>query len=326
MAVQYPEVEVPKDRDEGTVVKALRALNPCVLFDPTAIGFPAGTTPEPPEAHKCAISKGAGDSRFIVDVDDRFDRIQKYNAASLVLNGATAYLTSGPGVGQCQVAIPATFEVAVTIVGRDGPRSQGDLCASVKAAGEVAVGKLGALVFRSEPDVALIGACVDFPFGMTCQPSTAVPVPIGPEAAFAAAAGDARVACEITRDAFGVFSSGFAPVLGSRVGEPLRCYLVESSHTVVIEVAVYYDSDLTDGTHTAGGLGTTVAGRPATIASTKEQRRLCLLPVPGSKIGLMCVVAYFLPGRGVAAAYEVDSSKAPELDRAVADVVAKRFS
>ncbi|WP_436500717.1 hypothetical protein [Actinokineospora sp. HUAS TT18] len=317
---EYPKIEPPTDRDAKVVVAALRELDPCALLDPAALG----AQPQSSGPRRCSVANG-GDL-VSVTTEDKLDRARKFHSVLIDLGGAKAYLMADPRSGSCQVGIPVSFELAVTVAGH---KQSGDSCASTQAAASVAVDRLGSLVIPAgEPDSPDVGACVDYPYSGTCQPSEDRPVPRGAETVLAAAAGDARVACGIAKEGVSRFGKAFAPVLGSLVGGPPHCYFVEPTHTVVIEVSIHFDSDLTDQVHAGQGQSTTVAGRQAISSTTKqerfEDRRLCLLPVPGAKKGLLCVVAHFLPGRGVENS-QVDTTAADQLEPAVEDIVERHF-
>jgi hypothetical protein len=177
-----------------------------------------------------------------------------------------------------------------------------------------------------EPDQAMVGACVDFPYETGCQPSSEVPVPKGAQAAFSALAADARVACTLAGDSVRAqFGADMAPILGSPSTVPLGCYLVERTHTVMVELFANTHDTLAASMPT-GGPEITVAGRPAMTSTSGNDRRLCVLPVRDTKTGTLCVVAHFLPGRGKETGAPVDTSKADRLEPAVADLLGRYFS
>ncbi|MGH3860197.1 hypothetical protein [Actinokineospora sp.] len=327
--VEFPKVEPPKDRDRQAATKALRELGLCTLLDPTAVDAPAGTKPVETSVKRCTLFKADGDDHFAATIDDQFDREKRYRASSINLGGAKAYQLFDPRSGTCEMAIPVSFEVAVLIIGIKGPRSKsGDVCIPTKSAADVAVDKLGSLVFRSnEPDQGLIGACVDFPYGLDCLPNSDVPVPTGGDVVLAAADGDPRVTCAFAREAV---TSRFGKHLVAVITDPARCFFVEPSHTVVIEISVHFDSALNDTARTRGGQNTTLAGRPATSGTSTgdgyDERRLCLLPVSGARTGLLCVAAHFLPGRGVDGQVPIDTKAAAHLEPTVVDIVSRYFT
>jgi hypothetical protein len=178
-----------------------------------------------------------------------------------------------------------------------------------------------------EPDEPLVGACVDYPYSLSCQPSTDMPVPRGAQAALAAAGTDARVACALAQDAVRArFGAAMTPVLGSLTTERPTCYFVEPDHTTVVEVRARPDDDLADAVRTGGGQDVTVAGRPARSASSDTDRSLCVLPVSGAETGLLCLVAHFFPGRGKESDAPADASRGAQLEPALTDIVSKYFA
>ncbi|GAA2994810.1 hypothetical protein [Actinokineospora diospyrosa] len=264
----YPEVQAPKDRD----VSALEQVDACAL-----VGKPPGVDRE-----RCAA-----DGHVSVVVGERFGREKRYRAKVVEFGGVRGFELVDAVIGRCQVAVPVSFDLAVVV--------SGETCASEMAAGVAA--KLGALAIpTNEPDVPLVGACVDYPYGLQCQPADDAAVPTDREAAFVRAAGDARVACAMAKDAVQQFGK-MSPVIASRASEARHCFFVDQTHTVVVEVSQRIDGDLNGVVKLGDDRSTTVAGKPALVSTTSgdgySDRRACV-----QVTGVLCVTAHFLPERG----------------------------
>jgi Protein of unknown function (DUF3558) len=144
-----PAVAVPRDRDSGAVVAALRELSACALIDPAVAGrVGIGSAPivyaEAPHACTISAAPSSGGYEVTVHLGTHADHFLKWASAPITLAGAKAYRYDDSLKGHnCFVFLPVSFDRAIQIYAKEpSTGSDIDLCAAATAFAEAAATKL----------------------------------------------------------------------------------------------------------------------------------------------------------------------------------------
>jgi hypothetical protein len=152
------KVKGPPDRDGDAVLNALRMLDPCALLDGpgmAAAGLPGNAHPISRGPHSCSFSADRIlDATVDVLVGEKTEYGNKYHELPVTIAGAKAYLDdrSLSGHQDCDVDIPVSFVMSVSVRYQPAYGSNANACDQVKLAAAGVIAKLG------NPDAATMPA------------------------------------------------------------------------------------------------------------------------------------------------------------------------